>query len=133
MAYSPEDLARSLGFKQPQIFRSNLRVGAEFHIAGKLSDGTVYDYRYRISRIENTRIAILVNAEIGLAKIRDSIYIYPFVPNRLLRLPTGNPAVPPVYFSFISPSASEFNPKIGSPVTIAFGEVRDTVPPPPPK
>lgn len=131
MSYSAEDLARSLGFVQPTIVRPNLVAGAYFTVIGRLPDGAKYEYRYEIAGLDNGRVRVILNGKVGSTRLINMIYLLPLVPNTLLRLPRGTNVGSPIYFAFISPSKSEFNPKPGSPLIIAYGEVRDTVPPPP--
>lgn len=134
MASSPEDLARSLGFINPRITTPPLLLGAKFRVHGELSNGMKYDFRYEIVGFKEGKITLRIDGAISGRNIIDSNwYTFNFVPNVPFELPAFIVGLPKVHIAFISNSAKEFRPAPGQPIIIAHGEVRDTVPPPPPK
>ena len=123
--------ARIIGFVQPEVALIRIRPGEKFTIRGVFGDGKRYELHHEIVGFEGRNIVLAVNGTVGTGTIRQTALSFPFVLNRPLRLPL--PLGPPVYIAFVTPNASTFRAVPNASLSIALGEVRNTVPPPPPK
>ena len=135
MPSTVENQARSIGFTSPTVHSIRLKRGEKFGYRGVTAEGVRFELRYKIADFTKDKIKLNFDGKYGIGNtIEDVALIFPLVPNKPLLIPKPiDFGQPNLYIAFLAPSASTFKPQLGKPLIIALGEVRDTVPPPPPK
>lgn len=126
-----EDQALSIGFANPQIVRTRVRVGEKFEIRGTLKNGRPYEVTYEIIELTKNSILLRMDGDFGGARIQNGTIGLPLWPNKPTKLSQVVYGQPDLYIAIIAPNESSFRLYVGGPLTLAVGEIRDTVPPPP--
>jgi hypothetical protein len=131
---SLKEQAQVIGFTDPTIQEVPLRRGQKFTAQGVTKGGQNYKLVHEVRDFDDKTITLKIEGHIGTNKLEDIQYRFPLIANKPLKIPQfiylGQPDI---YIAFIAPSAKAFKPVAGRPLIVALGEVRDTVPPPPPK
>lgn len=134
MPSTNEDLARVIGFLNPKIIVFRLKRGEKFKTQGVTASGSRYELRYEIQDFDRETITLTMNGEWGNNRIMNVALGIPLVPNQPIGLHDYiDIGQAKFYIAFIAPSASQFHPIAGAKFLLAYGDVRNTVPPPPPK